>query len=133
MSENLDLVRSIYAAWERGDFRSVEWAHPEIEYSWVGGPAPRAWTGLKGMAEANQDYLSAWHDARLEATHYREVDDQRVFVEFVLHGRGKASGVDVARIPLQTAHLFEVRDGRVSKLVVYWDRARAFADLGLEE
>src|SRR5437763_662460 len=133
MSENLNLVRSIYAAWERGDFSSAEWAHRDIECVFAGGPDPGSWTGLTGMSEGNQDYLSAWHDARLEATQYRELDDQRVFVEFVLHGRGKVSGLDVARIPLQTAHLFEVRNGRVCKLVVYWDRGRALVDLGLED
>jgi hypothetical protein len=29
-SANLELVRSIYEAWGRGDFRGTEWADPEI-------------------------------------------------------------------------------------------------------
>ncbi|HEX2404959.1 MAG TPA: plastocyanin/azurin family copper-binding protein [Acidimicrobiia bacterium] len=32
-------MRSIYASWGRGDFSSVEWAHPEIEFVTDAGPA----------------------------------------------------------------------------------------------
>jgi len=45
VSENLDLVRSIYAAWEHGDYGSFEWAHPEIEWDFAAdGPTPELLT-----------------------------------------------------------------------------------------
>jgi ketosteroid isomerase-like protein len=132
MSENLDLVRSIYADWERGDFGRADWADPEIEYAFADGPDPGSRTGLAAMAEAWRDRLSTSEDLRFQGDDYREVDDERVLVCFHGGGRGKGSGLELGQLPGQAASLFQVRDGRVVRLVFYWDRDRALADLGLE-
>ena len=132
-SANVELVRSIYAAWERGDYASVEWAHPEIEYVFVDGPSPGSWTGLAEMANALRDILSAWEGLRLEAEEYRDLDGERVLVLYHFSGRGKASELEVGDMHSQGAYLFYVRDGKVTKLVGYWERDRALADLGLED
>ena len=133
MSENLDIVRSIYVEWERGDFSSVDWAHPEIEYVFVGGPEPRTWTGVAAMAKAWREFLSAWEDYSIEAEEYRELDDERVLVLDRRSGRGKTSGMEVGQIGGKDALVFHIRDGKVSRFVGYFDRDLAFADLGLEE
>ena len=128
---NLDRVRSIYAAWERGDFSSAEWADPEIEYVEADGPAPGRWTGRAGMAEAARHQLDAWTEFRFEVDEYRELDGERVLVLFYQSGRGKTSGLDVGQLRSKGAALFNVRDGRVTKYVFYWDGERGLADLGL--
>ena len=89
-SANLDLVRSIFAAFERGDYSSAEWAHPEIEFVIADGPAPGRWTGLVGMANAWRDRLSAWEDIRGNVDEYRELDDEHVLVLQRRTGRAKA-------------------------------------------
>jgi hypothetical protein len=68
MTENLDLVRSIFAAWERGDYGSAEWAHPDVEYVYADGPSPGRWVGgLEGV----RDFLGAWDNLRVEVDEYR--------------------------------------------------------------
>jgi ketosteroid isomerase-like protein len=136
-SASLNLVRSIYAGWERGDFSSGspaparEWAHPEIEYVIADGPSPGRWTGVGGMTEGWRDFLRAWEHFRGEADEHRELDNQRVLVLVRFVGRGKASGLDLGQMRAKGAHLFHVRNGKVIKLVFYLDSEHALADLGL--
>jgi ketosteroid isomerase-like protein len=134
MSENLDLVGSIYAAWERGDFTSAGWAHPEIEFVRVAGYYGReTTTGLAGMAVGFRDFLAAWEDYSAEAKEYRELDDERVLVLSRTSGRGKTSGIELGELHVEGAVVFEVHDGKVTRLVLYRDGERALADLGLGE
>ena len=129
MSENLDLVRSIYADWEWGDYSAAGWAHPQIEYVFADGPAPGSSTGLTGMADRLRDFLSAWEGVRLMAEEYRELDGDRVLVLNKFSGRAKRSGLQIDQ---RAAEVFEIHDGRVTRIVQYADRDRALADLGLE-
>ena len=130
-SDNLDLVRSIFADWERGDYSSADWADPEIEFVMADGPDPGTWTGLAGLAAWWRDYVSGWEGTRIEADECRGLDDEQVLVLVRYSGRGKRSGLELGPMQAKGAWLFHVRDGRVTRLVRYWDRDRAFADLGL--
>lgn len=133
MSANLALVRSILAAWERADFRSVSWAHPEIEYVVIGGPEPGTWDGLIEMTASVRDFMSAWEGYGIEAEEYRELDNERVLVLVQLSGRGKVSGIRIEDTHARGAEVWHVRDAKVTRLVMYWHRDQALADLGLQE
>jgi ketosteroid isomerase-like protein len=131
MSENLDLVRSIYADWERGDFSSAEWADPEIEWVIPDGSSPGRWAGRAGMVEGFGDFLSAWENFSVEAQEYRELDEERVLVLVRQSGRGKVSGLEIGRMRSNGASLFHLRSRKVTRLAIHLDRERALADLGL--
>jgi ketosteroid isomerase-like protein len=128
-STNVDFVLSICSRWGRGDFGSTAWAHPEIEFVIIEGPAQGRWRGVSGMAEGWANVLSAWDRWRTEAESYRELDGGRVLVVTRGMGRGKASGVETEH---RGPTLFHLRDGKVTRLVAYPDHARALGELGLD-
>ena len=128
-SANLDLVRSIYADWERGDFSSADWADADIEFAYADGPEPGRWLGVEEMARRYADWLRGWRAFRAEPEEYFVVDDNRILVFVRNSARGRTSGLELdAR---SVANFFEVRGGKVVRIVLYWDRERALADLGL--
>jgi ketosteroid isomerase-like protein len=131
MSKNLDLVRSIFADWERGDYSSAQWADPGIEYVVADRPAPGSWTGVASMTAGWCDVLRACLGLGGGVDECRELDDGRVLVLYRLTGHGRTSGLDLGQMRARGASIFSLREGKVSKLVSYLDRDRALADLEL--
>src|SRR5947208_16660539 len=116
MSANLDLVRSIYADWERGDFSNGEWAHSEIDFVIAAGPSPSSWTGLAGMAEGYRGVLSAWDKVPVEADEYRPIDEERMLVLDHRSGRVMASGLEVEQLGSMAVTLLPITDDMVLQL-----------------
>jgi ketosteroid isomerase-like protein len=75
--------------------------------------------------------MSAWNEWRAEVDEYRELDAERVLVLSHVSARGKISKLEIGQMQARVTSLFHVRDRKVTRWVVYMDRQRALADLGL--
>jgi hypothetical protein len=128
---NLELVQSIFAEWERGDFTSSDWADDEIEFVIADGPAPGSWRGRRGLSDGFRGLVNAWEGYRVEAVDYLELDHERVLVFLRPAGRGRTSGLDLGQTRTTQANLFHLGHGKVTRLVLYLDRERALDELGL--
>jgi hypothetical protein len=128
MSANLDLVRSIHARWERGDYSSApSWADPEMELVFADGPTPGSWTGIESATSAWRDFLAAWKDWRAEVEEIRELDS-----EVCSHSHAAAGAVKRVGLTSGTCDPRELAStGEVVRNVFYLDRDRALAYLGL--
>jgi hypothetical protein len=91
-SASVEVVRSILAANERGEYGSTEWAHPDIEFVIAEGPSPGRWTGVAGMTEGWVEMTNAFEQLNSVADAYRELDDQRVLV--LVHRPAEAKRAD---------------------------------------
>ena len=125
----MELLRALYSRWERGDFASVDWADPDIEFAIADGPSPVQVRGLAAMARTWGEAISPYENLTVAAEEYRELDSERVLVLTRNEGRARGSGFDIGRILTPGANLFHIRDGRVVKLVLYFNRENAPADL----
>ena len=131
--ENVEIVRAIFSAWGRGDYSENWWAADDIEFVYADGPDPGAWKGLEAMAKGNRAFLQAWEEVRQVAEEFRDIDDGRVLVLHHFHARGKKSGLDLGDLRGEGAAIFQLRGGKVTRLVHYYDRTRALEAVGLSE
>jgi uncharacterized protein len=123
---NIDLIRPIYEAWGRGDWRPhFDVYDPHMEWGWSS-----EFLGLGGVYEDREDpnprlrtWLSEWEFWRAEAEEFLDFGDH-VVVLAVYHGRGRGSGVEIEQ---DGAHVFKLRDGKVVRLEIFASREKAIA------
>jgi ketosteroid isomerase-like protein len=130
MSEtNLEVARRGYEAFSRGDF---EWIATQMapEIVWHDAseiPGARRRAGIEEVRAFLESFPRIWDEPRFEPEELHAAGDTVVaLVRF--SGRGRNSGAEVSR---ELAHLFELRSGRVERVVTYFDREQAM--LALEE
>ena len=124
---NLKLLRDVYAEWGRGEFKRTDMFDPEVEFI-QSGIEPQTYRGPDAVAEGWFQWLSAWHDFRVEAREIIPGSEQDSYVIFVhLTGRGKESGVPTES---ETANVVWMHDGRIRRMELHWDRQTALEAAG---
>ncbi len=126
--ENVNLVRSLYDGWRRGDM-GLDKLDPEVEMiesSTLPGAVSAA--GIEAVERYIRSFAKYWDEISFEPQEYLDVGD-RVVVVARLVGRGKMSGVAVTRT---WAYVWTLHGGQVLRMVGYATRAEALQVVGLE-
>jgi ketosteroid isomerase-like protein len=119
--ENVEIVRRVYEGWSRGDFSESELFDADVEFEMVDWPHPAKSRGVDAMRETWLTTLAAWEDFRAKPDEVIDHGDN-ILVLNSISGRGRGSGADVSAL---TATVWTVENGRVVRLALYWDTARA--------
>lgn len=130
MTEAEGVVHAAYEKWAGGDFSSRDWAAPDFELVMADGPSP----GTFPRDEAGRawfDMIRTWEDFRAVAEEVRDLGDGRVLVFTRNTGRSKGSGLELGDMHTRGANVIHVRDGKITKLVAYFNRDQALVDLNL--
>jgi ketosteroid isomerase-like protein len=115
--ENVEIVRHVYDGWARGDFSNVDDFDPDVEFEMADWPHQTKVTGIQAMWDTWRSTLGAFEDFRSVASELTAYGDN-VLVLNRIEASGKESGAGVSA---EVASLFTVRDGKITRLVLYWD------------
>lgn len=131
MNGNVATLEALYDAINRADLEAilhlqaedVVWDGPEV-FPDLAGPH-HGHDGVRAYAGSLTD---AWEEFTVRPERFVELGD-RVLVLTREQGRGRASGIEVQSRP--TAHLWTLRDGRVARFQVFWEREEGLDAAGV--
>ena len=131
--ENVEIVRRIYAEFERGNFAAgLEWYDPEVRFeTWM--PDSSENVTARGIAELGnfmRNWFGQWTNYRVIGDEFREVGDDKVFVGGRQAATGHQSGAEVESPGFG---VWTFRGGKVVELFLHYDRDKALEAAGLSE
>ena len=131
--ENLEILKSIYAEWERGRLGAgLPVYDPDITVETFMPDAREAVT-LRGLLQLEgfmRDWLTQWQEYRVTGEDFQEVETDKVLVSGRQIATGHRSGVGVES-PAFAVWTF--RQGKVIRLTLHYDRDDALQAAGLSE
>ena len=126
--ENVEIVKKAYRRLgERGVDSFLDFIHEDVEYLPV--EESGAIHGHEALRRYFVRWMEPWEEFHIRPMEFRESNED-VFIAFAMNGRGRGSGVEVAREGFQIWHF---RDGRGARIEEYVDRAEALEAAGLSE
>jgi ketosteroid isomerase-like protein len=144
--ENVEVVRRLLGPFEQGDvvplFRddtinaslrsaSEPFFTPDFECVFVREDIRRAeYFGLDGLRTAWLDWLEPWESYHPGVEDVIDAGNDRVVVLTRDHARPRGTN---AEVDFLCAPVWTLRDGKVSRIEFYWNRAEGLAAAGLEE
>jgi ketosteroid isomerase-like protein len=130
--ENVELAKRVIDAFNRRDADAIfECVNPDIEWfpavpvSFGGG----ALRGREGIESYLRDVSDTWEEYRVLSQDFRDLDQDQVLVLSRVEGRGAGSG----RFDAAMGQIFDIRDGKISRVRTYLDHGEALKAVGLAE
>jgi ketosteroid isomerase-like protein len=127
--ENVDIVREAVDAFNARDRdRLLGLMDPEIEFRSVF--ERKTYRGLAEMVQYREDLDATLEEFHSEDDRFLDAGEDRVVYLYRIVGRGAGSGVPVSR---ENAILWQLRNGKLLKGVVYLDQREALEAAGLSK
>jgi ketosteroid isomerase-like protein len=125
---NIDVVRAVVDAFNRGDFATaLDLCTEDVEFDWsrrlLDG---EVFHGHEGVRRFMQDTLEIFDEIHIPAEDVTDLGNDLVLLAGRARFRGHVSGLDVEAY---AANLWTVRDGKVARFRFYQTKEDALADV----
>jgi ketosteroid isomerase-like protein len=129
MTENEQLIRQGYDAWNRGDWERMEELFvPEFEVDATDRVLnPDRYLGIEGFRRMADEMWEVWDSWLIEPEEFIERGDV-MFVRHQIHARGKGSGLELQQTYWS---VWTIRDGLAEKLALFVNEDHARTAAGL--